>query len=78
MMAYVKTGPSKLLILQKADLKLKMIKLFVRLAHDIKVLPTKRYIELEEKLLELGKMLGGWIKALTALKTKEPPLERLF
>jgi len=78
MMAYVKTGQSKLLILQKADLKLKMIKLFVRLAHDIKVMPTKRYIELEEKLLELGKMLGGWIKSLNALKTKEPPLERLF
>jgi len=74
MMASAKTGPSKFLVLQKADLKLRMIKLFVRLAQDIKVLPIKRYIELEEKLLELGKMIGGWLKFLTSPdKTKEPP-----
>ncbi len=64
MMGRAKTGPGKILILKKADLKLQMIQLFVRLAKDIKVLPVKRYIELEEKLLELGKMIGGWLKFL--------------
>jgi hypothetical protein len=70
MMASAKTGPSKLLVLQKADLKLRVIKLFVRLAQDIKVLPVKRYVELEEKLLELGKMIGGWLKFLTSPENK--------
>lgn len=66
-----KTGPSKILILQKADLKLRMIQLFVRLARDIEVLKIKRYIELEEKLLELGKMIGGWLKFLGAPENKK-------
>ncbi|MCX6713700.1 MAG: diversity-generating retroelement protein Avd [Candidatus Vogelbacteria bacterium] len=70
MLASAKTGSRKLLILQKADLKLRMLQLFVRLAQDIKVLPVKRYIELEEKLLELGKMIGGWLKFLTSPENK--------
>ena len=76
LMGRVKTGNSKFLILQKADLKLSQLKFFVRLAYDLKVLPEKRYIELEEKLLELGRMLGGWLKFLNLAEPKRPPLRR--
>ncbi len=62
MLAREKTGASKKLILKKADFKITIIKLFCRLAFDLKVLQEKHYIEAEEKLLELGRMLGGWIK----------------
>ncbi len=60
---------SKLLILKKADLKLKMVKLFIRMAYEVKAIDQRKYIELEGALLEIGKMIGGWIKSLN---TKEP------
>ena len=62
LLAREKVGVSKLLILKKADFKITTMKLFTRLAHDMKTLPQSRYIEGEKRLLELGKMLGGWIK----------------
>jgi hypothetical protein len=34
------------------------------LLKDIKSIPEKKYILLEENLYEIGKMLGGWIKFL--------------
>ena len=62
MLAREKTGASKLLILKKADFKITMMKLFCRLAFDLKAMQERWYIEAEEKLIEIGKMLGGWIK----------------
>jgi hypothetical protein len=58
-----RSGTSRALLLGKADLKLKILKLLVRLAYESKAWDEKKYILLEEKLVELGKMLGGWIKA---------------
>ena len=62
LLARTKSGTSEALILNKADLKLKLIKLFVRLAYDVKVMPQQKYIDLEGRLVEIGKILGGWIK----------------
>ena len=62
MLAKEKTGTSKLLILKKADFKITMMKLFCRLSFDLKAMQERHYIEAEEKLIEIGKMLGGWIK----------------
>lgn len=62
MLARGKTGASKLLILKKADFKITMMKLFCRLAFDMKAMQERWYIEAEENLIEIGKMLGGWIK----------------
>jgi len=76
MLAREKTGASKLLILKKADFKVTMMKLFCRLSSDMKAMQEKRYIEAEDKLLEIGKMLGGWIKHAENTKgpLKEPPM----
>jgi len=40
------------------------LKILIRLAEDIKALPTKKYLYLEELLQEIGKMLGGWIRSI--------------
>lgn len=64
LLARAKSGLSRMLILKKLDLKLKILKLMIRLASDLKILSTSRYISLQEKALEIGKMLGGWIKKL--------------
>jgi four helix bundle protein len=55
----------KLPILQKASIKLDVVKVFIRLCKDLKVLDNKKYLILESQIQEIGKMLGGWIKAST-------------
>lgn len=54
----------KLISLKKASLKLDFLKFFLQLSWEIKFLDNKKYISLSEKLDEIGKMLGGWIKSL--------------
>jgi len=62
LLARTKIGPGQLLILNKVDIKLKMLKLFIRLAAELKAFSTGTYADLESRLLEIGKILGGWIK----------------
>ena len=39
-----------------------MLKVFIRLLSDLKILNEKRYIYCQGYIQEIGKMLGGWIK----------------
>ena len=50
----------KLPILQKASLKLDLLKFFLQISWEIKTLDTKKYILLSKPLDEIGKILGGW------------------
>ena len=54
----------KLIFLKSASVKLDLLKFFLQIAWEIKSLDNKKYILLSERLDEIGKMLGGWIKAL--------------
>ncbi len=54
----------KVRLLQIAAGKFDVLKILLRLAKDLKVLDTKKYISLEMKVREIGKMLGGWIRSL--------------
>lgn len=49
-------------LLKKVDTKINFLKLLIRLANETKILDNKKYLVLQEKLQEIGKMLGGWIK----------------
>ena len=53
---------------QKAAGKLDVLKLFLRLAWEIKALDNKKYISLSTRLDEIGRMLGGWNKQLSGQK----------
>ncbi|MFA5934011.1 MAG: four helix bundle protein [Candidatus Paceibacterota bacterium] len=44
--------------------KLDGVKFFAQISWENKCVPNKQYIELSEKLDELGKMLGGWKKGI--------------
>ncbi len=57
-------GQEKLFLLQKASVKLDLLKVLVRLAKDVRALDHKKYLHLQLLLAEIGKMLGGWIKAV--------------
>lgn len=52
----------KLPFLNKASGQLGLLKFFLQLAWEFKVLDNKKFIFLSQKLDEIGKMLGGWIK----------------
>jgi len=51
-------------ILQKASLKIDLLKILIRLAKEVKALDNKKYIQLQQELQEIGKMIGGWIRSL--------------
>ncbi len=61
--ANAKSGQERLEILAQTDLKLKILQTIIRACWEVKALDEKKYIRLEELLQEIGKMLGGWIKA---------------
>ncbi|MBI4120557.1 MAG: four helix bundle protein [Parcubacteria group bacterium] len=49
--------------IRKASDKTDLLKYLVRIAYDTKSINIKRYLLIEEKVLEIGRMLGGWIKS---------------
>lgn len=55
----------KLPYVQKAVTKLELLKFFLQVAWEIKALDNKKFILLSERINEIGKMLGGWLRQLT-------------
>ncbi len=55
---------NKTVALQGISIKLDLLKVLLRLAKDSQALNNKNYLELQEILQEIGKMLGGWIRYL--------------
>lgn len=49
-------------VLQTISSKIDLLKILIRLAHDNKDLNNKAYLNLQEKLQEIGKMAGGWLR----------------
>ncbi len=56
----------KNIFLKKANVKVDALKMLVRLSYDIKAIDDKKYLALQEKLQEIGRMVGGWIRTLRA------------
>ncbi len=51
--------------LRKAAAQLDLVKFFLQILWEIQALDNKKYIALSEKLDEIGRMLGGWIRQLS-------------
>lgn len=54
----------KVPILRKASTKLDLLKFFLQIAWELRVLDTKIYTDLSQSLDEIGRMLGGWRRGL--------------
>ena len=54
----------KLPVLEKSLVDVDLLKVLTRLAKDVKALDSKKYLELEQSLQEIGRMLGGWKRSL--------------
>lgn len=49
--------------LQELDVEIMKLKYYLRLSQDLGFLPIKKYEIWVTKLVEIGKMLGGWMKS---------------
>lgn len=56
------SGEQKLKGLQIASIKSDLLKIIFRLCFETKIINQKKYIFFEEKLQEIGRMIGGWLK----------------
>lgn len=54
----------KLPSIEQAIVSVDLLKILLRLAKDVGALDTKKYMQLQELLQEIGRMLGGWKKTL--------------
>ena len=50
--------------LQELDVEVAKLKAYLRLSHDLHFLPLKKYENWSAMVVEIGKMLGGWIKSV--------------
>lgn len=58
--------------LSGANLRLEKLRFLFRLALDLKYLDPRRYEFSARAIDEIGRMVGGWIKATRAEKTSQP------
>lgn len=59
---HTKDVATKKEILSKANMLLECAKITIRLAKDVKALEQRWYIEYENRLQEIGKQMGGWMR----------------
>ena len=56
---------NKLPYLKKISVELDKLRILIRLSKDLKFISIRQYKLAAEKINEIGKMLGGWIKSCT-------------
>ncbi len=54
----------KLPQIEQAIIKLELTKIFIRLGHDTHCLNEKQYLIIQERIQEIGRMLGGWKRSI--------------
>lgn len=57
-------GEERIRFLYILSNKLDLLKVFIRLAKDTRVIDDKQYLEIQTIIQEIGKMVGGWIKSV--------------
>jgi hypothetical protein len=55
-------GANRLAALQTADIALNRLRLYLRLAHHWRWLSDGQYQHVSERVAEIGRLLGGWLK----------------
>jgi hypothetical protein len=50
-------------VLERASVKLNIVRFFIRLLKETHAIDLKKYATLQEMIDEIGRMLGGWIRS---------------
>ena len=53
--------------LREADIELEKLRIYLRLAQDIRCLSFHQYEHASKLVNEVGKLLGGWLKSIPAI-----------
>ena len=53
----------KLPTLNHINLKLNLLRVFIRLIKEVKAIDNKKNVNLQSMIDEIGKMLGGWLRS---------------
>lgn len=53
-------------VLERASVKLNIVRFFIRLLKETRCIDVKKYTVLQEIIDEIGRMLGGWIRSTGA------------
>jgi hypothetical protein len=61
-LASKKDDEQRINLLEKLDRELIKEKILVRLSNRVKAMSDSSYIDIEKRIIEMGKMIGGWIK----------------
>lgn len=62
--AYYTSAPQKRTLLEEANIKLEVLRHYFRLSYDLGIYASTKYKDFAERLNEIGRMTGGWIKSL--------------
>lgn len=54
----------KIILLEKASVKLNVLRFLIRLMKETKTFDIKKYTLLQSIIDEIGRMIGGWIRAM--------------
>ena len=57
--------------LQDLDIEIMKLRVYIRLAYRLRFLPMEKYENWSAKVVEIGKMLGGWIKTVNDRTAKQ-------
>jgi len=58
-------------VLKQANLGIEQIRYLFRLSHDLRLISTKTYELSSRYLMDIGPQVGGWIKSLDRLGTRQ-------
>ena len=56
--------------LQELDVEVEKLKAYVRLSYNLGFLPPKKYEQWSGLVVEIGRMVGGWIKSVSKQGTE--------
>jgi len=61
--AQSRSGAERLAYLREADARLNALRLYLRLVHHLRWLNDGQYRHVSAMVAEIGRLLGGWLKA---------------
>ena len=68
----------KIPVLDQASVKLNLLRVLIRLAHDTKAIDGKKYTAIQQQIDEIGRMLEGWMKSLKTEDKQSAPAGALL
>ncbi|PDV96768.1 diversity-generating retroelement protein Avd [Candidatus Chloroploca asiatica] len=60
-------------ILIRADTHLEQLRIYLRLAHDLKLITSRQYEHVSREVSAIGALLGDWMKRTGTTQTRNAP-----